>query len=142
MSDSPSSSSSPSPSSSSSSDFELQYEVLEEIGKGSFGTVHRVRRRSDERVVVAKALRYGQMTEREKVAVRQRVACASLTRFSLRPPRAGASGVRGQFAEAAAAREHCEILRPHRRLATGDALHHHGVLCGGRFGQVSKEIAK
>jgi serine/threonine protein kinase len=68
MSDSSSQSPSHSPSSSQSvSEFEQQYEVIDEIGKGSFGTVHRVRRRSDERVVVAKALRYGQMTEREKV---------------------------------------------------------------------------
>ncbi len=62
----------------SADEFSLQYDLLDEIGKGSFGTVHRVRRRADDRVMVAKALRYAQMTEREKV----RCAAAAHSRRS------------------------------------------------------------
>ena len=43
-----------------------RYIKLQTIGKGSFGTVALVRRKSDNRVLVWKELDYGKMTEREK----------------------------------------------------------------------------
>merc|ERR1740130_951281 len=42
------------------------YEPLEIVGKGSFGTVQRIRRKSDRRVFVWKVLDYGKMSEKEK----------------------------------------------------------------------------
>ena len=43
-----------------------KYDFIEEIGKGSFGSVSKVRRKSDGRVLVWKELNYGKMSEREK----------------------------------------------------------------------------
>ena len=43
-----------------------KYEWVEEIGKGSFGSVSKVRRKSDGRILVWKELNYGKMSEREK----------------------------------------------------------------------------
>ena len=43
-----------------------KYEWLQEIGKGSFGSVSKVRRRNDGRVLVWKELNYGNMSEKEK----------------------------------------------------------------------------
>ena len=40
--------------------------MLEEIGKGSFGKVHKVRRKQDGRILVWKEINYGTMSEREK----------------------------------------------------------------------------
>jgi NIMA (never in mitosis gene a)-related kinase len=42
------------------------YEVLETIGKGSFGSVKKIRRKSDGKILVWKELNYGKMSEREK----------------------------------------------------------------------------
>lgn len=42
------------------------YEPLEIVGKGSFGTVQRIRRKSDRRIFVWKVLDYGKMSEKEK----------------------------------------------------------------------------
>ena len=43
-----------------------KYEWLQEIGKGSFGAVSKVRRRADGRILVWKELNYGKMSEKEK----------------------------------------------------------------------------
>lgn len=45
------------------------YEVLSVIGKGSFGTVAKIRRKTDARVLVWKELNYGSMREKEKQLV-------------------------------------------------------------------------
>ena len=42
------------------------YEVLSVIGKGSFGQVKKIKRKSDEKILVWKELNYGKMSEREK----------------------------------------------------------------------------
>lgn len=42
------------------------YEKLAVIGKGSFGQVSKIRRKSDGRVLVWKELDYGKMSEKEK----------------------------------------------------------------------------
>eukprot|EP01022_Parablepharisma_sp_SALTPOND_P008079 TRINITY_DN135175_c0_g1_i1.p1 TRINITY_DN135175_c0_g1~~TRINITY_DN135175_c0_g1_i1.p1 ORF type:complete len:442 (+),score=56.24 TRINITY_DN135175_c0_g1_i1:93-1328(+) len=42
------------------------YEVLGEIGKGSFGSVHKIKRIKDGKVLVWKELDYGKMSEKEK----------------------------------------------------------------------------
>ena len=39
------------------------------IGKGSFGTVSRIRRKADGRIMVWKELNYGNMREKEKQLV-------------------------------------------------------------------------
>lgn len=43
-----------------------RYERLEEIGRGSFGSVFKVRRKSDKRILCWKEIEYGRMQEREK----------------------------------------------------------------------------
>ena len=45
------------------------YDVIEPLGKGSFGTVSKIRRRSDGRVMVWKEMAYGLMREKEKQLV-------------------------------------------------------------------------
>ena len=42
------------------------YKVLELIGKGNFGSIHKICRISDNKVLVWKELDYGKMTEKEK----------------------------------------------------------------------------
>lgn len=42
------------------------YEVISQIGKGSFGVVSKIRRKSDNKILVWKELNYGNMSEREK----------------------------------------------------------------------------
>ena len=42
------------------------YEIIQTIGKGSFGLVSQVKRKSDNKIFVWKELNYGKMTEREK----------------------------------------------------------------------------
>ena len=42
------------------------YEKLEVIGKGSFGTVCKIKRKADGRILVWKELNYGKMNEKEK----------------------------------------------------------------------------
>lgn len=42
------------------------YEVISNIGKGSFGVVTKVRRKADGRTLVWKELNYGRMSEKEK----------------------------------------------------------------------------
>ncbi len=55
------------PSSSNTSGVQFdKYEWLEEIGKGSFGSVSKVKRRSDGRTLVWRELNYGKMSEKEK----------------------------------------------------------------------------
>jgi len=44
----------------------LDYDILSEIGSGSYGTCKKVRRRSDNKILVWKELDYGKMTEVEK----------------------------------------------------------------------------
>lgn len=45
---------------------EKQYEIISDIGQGSFGKVQKVKRISDGRVLVWKELNYGIMSEKEK----------------------------------------------------------------------------
>lgn len=42
------------------------YEVISNIGKGSFGTVSKVRRKADGKILVWKEMNYGKMSEKEK----------------------------------------------------------------------------
>jgi NIMA (never in mitosis gene a)-related kinase len=42
------------------------YEKISDIGKGSFGVVSKVKRKSDDRMLVWKELDYGKMNEKEK----------------------------------------------------------------------------
>ena len=42
------------------------YEKVSDIGKGSFGVVSKIRRKSDGRILVWKELNYGKMNEKEK----------------------------------------------------------------------------
>lgn len=42
------------------------YEIISNIGKGSFGMVSKVRRKSDGKILVWKELNYGKMSEKEK----------------------------------------------------------------------------
>jgi NIMA (never in mitosis gene a)-related kinase 2 len=46
-----------------------QYRVLELVGKGSFGIVQKIQRRSDGRILVWKELNYGSMSDKEKQLV-------------------------------------------------------------------------
>ena len=43
-----------------------KYETLNQIGKGSFGVITKIRRKSDNKYFVSKELFYGRMSEREK----------------------------------------------------------------------------
>lgn len=43
-----------------------QYEVLDALGTGSFGTVSRIRRKADGKVLVWKEINFGRMSEKEK----------------------------------------------------------------------------
>jgi serine/threonine protein kinase len=43
-----------------------KYEKICDIGKGSFGTVSKIRRKADGRTLVWKELNYGKMSEKEK----------------------------------------------------------------------------
>lgn len=49
------------------------YEVVGLIGKGSFGSVSKIRRKSDGRILVWKEMNYGQMEEKEKQLLVQEV---------------------------------------------------------------------
>lgn len=42
------------------------YEKISEIGKGLFGSVSKIKRKSDGRILVWKELNYGKMSEKEK----------------------------------------------------------------------------
>ena len=42
------------------------YRVLEEIGRGSYGIVHKVQRLSDEKVLCWKEINYAHLSERER----------------------------------------------------------------------------
>jgi NIMA (never in mitosis gene a)-related kinase len=42
------------------------FEMVATIGKGSFGLVHKVKRRSDGKIFACKEINYGSMSEREK----------------------------------------------------------------------------
>ena len=45
------------------------YQRLEQIGRGSFGTVHKIKRKSDGVIMVWKELDYGKMSDKEKQLV-------------------------------------------------------------------------
>lgn len=42
------------------------FEKITDLGKGSFGIVSKIRRKSDGKIFVWKALNYGQMSDKEK----------------------------------------------------------------------------
>lgn len=42
------------------------YEKISEIGKGSFGQVSKIRRKSDGKILVWKEMNYGRMSDKEK----------------------------------------------------------------------------
>jgi hypothetical protein len=42
------------------------YEKISDIGKGVFGIVSKIKRKSDGRILVWKELNYGKMSEKEK----------------------------------------------------------------------------
>jgi NIMA (never in mitosis gene a)-related kinase len=42
------------------------YEKVQDIGKGSFGLVSKIKRKADGKVLVWKELNYGKMSEKEK----------------------------------------------------------------------------
>jgi len=46
-----------------------KYEKLGEIGKGSFGSVFKIKRKADGKILVWKELDYGRMQEKEKQQV-------------------------------------------------------------------------
>jgi NIMA (never in mitosis gene a)-related kinase len=39
------------------------YEVLEKLGSGSFGTIRKIMRKADRKILVWKEIRYGRMNE-------------------------------------------------------------------------------
>jgi NIMA (never in mitosis gene a)-related kinase 2 len=43
-----------------------QYEVLEQLGSGTFGSVFKIRRKADDKILVWKEINFGSMTEKEK----------------------------------------------------------------------------
>jgi serine/threonine protein kinase len=43
-----------------------KYERIEDIGKGSFGLVSKIKRKVDGKILVWKELNYGKMNEKEK----------------------------------------------------------------------------
>eukprot|EP01035_Chromulina_nebulosa_P019016 gene19016-24836_t len=43
-----------------------QYDVLERIGKGSFGSVYKIKRKTDSKLLVWKEIDFGKMNEKEK----------------------------------------------------------------------------
>ncbi len=43
-----------------------KYEILEQVGKGSFGSVTKIRRKEDKKIMVWKEINYGRMKEKEK----------------------------------------------------------------------------
>jgi NIMA (never in mitosis gene a)-related kinase len=43
-----------------------KYEKIADIGKGSFGTVAKIKRKADGKILVWKELNYGKMSEKEK----------------------------------------------------------------------------
>ncbi len=69
-----------------------QYDVIGVIGKGSFGTVSRIRRKADGRIMVWKELNYGTMREKEKQLVVSEVRVTPGQRLLL--PRAATSRAR------------------------------------------------
>ena len=42
------------------------YEILSQIGKGNFGTITKIIRKSDKKILVWKEINYKEMTEKEK----------------------------------------------------------------------------
>ena len=45
------------------------YEVLDLIGKGNFGSISKILRKSDDKILVWKELDYGRMSEKEKQSI-------------------------------------------------------------------------
>jgi NIMA (never in mitosis gene a)-related kinase 2 len=43
-----------------------QYEILEALGTGTFGNVHKIRRKADGKILVWKEIHFGQLNEKEK----------------------------------------------------------------------------
>ena len=82
-----------------------QYDVLGVIGKGSFGTVSKIRRKADGRLMVWKELNYGTMREKEKQLVVSEVrVCARAGAAFFSPAAAAAWGALPAAAAAPPAR--------------------------------------
>ena len=43
-----------------------KYEVINQIGHGNFGKIYKIKRKSDNKIVIWKELEYSHMTEKEK----------------------------------------------------------------------------
>ena len=69
-----------------------QYDLVGVIGKGSFGTVSRIRRKADGRIMVWKELNYGTMREKEKQLVVSEVRGLLLGGSARRGEEAGVGG--------------------------------------------------
>ena len=43
-----------------------KYEVINQIGRGNFGKIYKIKRKSDNKILIWKEIDYNQMTEKEK----------------------------------------------------------------------------
>ena len=66
------------------------YEIHEKLGSGSFGTIRRIVRKADKKVLVWKEIRYGRMNEKEKsmlvseVNILRELKHANIVRYKVR----------------------------------------------------------
>ena len=45
------------------------YEIITKIGKGNFGSIYKIRRKSDSKIFCWKEMDYGHMTQKEKQSI-------------------------------------------------------------------------
>ena len=50
-----------------------KYEIIQKIGKGSFGLVQKIKRKSDKKILVWKEINYSKMSQTEKQQLVQEV---------------------------------------------------------------------
>jgi hypothetical protein len=81
------------------------YEVVGLIGKGSFGSVSKIRRKSDGRTLVWKEMNYGQMEEKEKQLLVQEVCYTASCKICAN------NYLIGKHPTETAPPTHCTILR-------------------------------